>query len=139
MHTRQRQLPITWFCLLWFVLCNTVFASGLVHCRDGHGESRIEWGCSRSAAGDCLADEDADHESEAPKPCQDTPISGDQPAMAKAPPRNTGDFSASWPTLATVPDLWAPEAASRKVVSIRTVPSKPPDATGHLRTVILLV
>jgi len=53
MLTSRSQSLLAAVCLIWFGLTNTLFAGGIVVCRDGHGGTRIEWGCSRNTDGEC--------------------------------------------------------------------------------------
>jgi hypothetical protein len=48
MLTSRSQSLLAAVCLIWFGLTNTLLAGGIVVCRDGHGGTRIEWGCSRN-------------------------------------------------------------------------------------------
>ena len=138
--TRTRLTPLfAWLCLMWFGLSNTLFTGGIVVCRDGHGGTRIEWGCNRNASDECATScgsEESEPGSIPAHPCDDTPLKGDH-ELSKAPPRITGDFYvAAIPAALTTgvdASLWpaaAPEHAR---------PQRPPDTLQRLRSVILLV
>ena len=138
---RSRPNPfIAWFCLIWFGLTNTLLAGGMVVCNDGHGGSRIEWGCDRNTSGECLTScgsETGDDPGD-PHPCQDTPIdTGEQ--VTKAPPRPTSDLVISVPMMVAVSVLWLDVPAPARVGWVASEPERPPDALKHIRTVVLLV
>lgn len=127
--------------LVWFGLSNTLLASGLVVCRDGHGNGRIEFGCSRNASGECVTScgdgVGADCDSGAPHPCDDTPIQGDH-QVTKA-PRAQSSTSVAAPVLATTLIWWTDVSGPIRVSWSSARPERPPDSIRHLRTVVLIV
>lgn len=129
-----------WLFLIWFGLYNTVLASGLVACHDGHRGTRIEWGCDRNASGECSTScgDDTTDDSGSPDPCQDTPIQDDHP-ITKAPPRPTGKVSVPLTATVAVLVLWAPVSPRTGIAWASAEPERPPDALRHIRTVLLLV
>jgi len=137
---RSRSHPaIAWLCLIWFGLTNTLFSGGMVVCQDGHGGSRVEWGCDRNSSGGCLTTcgiETGDDPCD-PHPCQDTPIdAGEQ--VTKAPPRLTSDLAILVPVMAVLA-LWLDPPTPANVGWIGFEPERPPDALKHIRTVVLLM
>jgi hypothetical protein len=141
---RSRSNPaLAWLCLIWFGLSNTLLASGLVACRDGHGGVRFEWGCSRNASGECVEScgagvgESGDDTGQ-PHPCDDTPIKGDH-QVTKAPPRATNDVPVPVPMLLAVIAMRIDMPTPAQVVWDRARPQRPPDTLERLRSVILLV
>lgn len=140
--TKRRSHPlVAWLCLIWFGLTNTVFAGGMMLCNDGHGGSRIEWGgCEQNADGECLVScaRESEDEPDAPHPCQDTPIPG-QEQITKAPPRSASDTVIPVPVLVAVIVLWADAPVATQVAWATSEPERPPDVLRHIRTVVLLV
>lgn len=141
---RNRVNPaLAWLCLIWFGLTNTLFASGMVVCRDGHGESRIEWGCTQNASGECVTscgsdlDESGDDTGPA-HPCDDTPIKGDH-QVTKAPPRTTNDVPVPIPVILAVIAIHFDLPPPAQVLWDHARPQRPPDTLQRLRSVILLV
>ncbi|GJQ28330.1 MAG: hypothetical protein HBSAPP03_02140 [Phycisphaerae bacterium] len=142
--TRNRFHPaLSWLCLIWFGLTNTLFAGGMVVCRDGHGGSRIEWGCTQNANNECVtscgsdADEPED-DTEPAHPCDDTPIKGD-PQLTKASLRTTShELVPVQGILAAITIGFDPPPPSRHH-GYRDRPPRPPDSLRCLRAVILLV
>jgi hypothetical protein len=130
---------IAWFCLLWFGLVNTAFAGGgLVVCHDALGGSRVEWGCSRTDAGECQVAQNTADERGLPGPCRDTPIQSEG-HLAKAPPRTTCEATALAPVFVPVLLRWDEPRPFLKSAWLRPAPERPPDPLGRLRTIILLV
>jgi hypothetical protein len=126
-------------CLIWFGLINTLFAAGMVVCRDGHGGSRVEWGCDRNTSDECLTScisETGDDPGD-PHPCQDTPLDvGEQ--LAKPLPRSMSGPAVPAPVMAPLlrwPDPSTPVSVGWIDDEIR----RPPDALKHIRTILLLV
>ena len=79
--TTSFQRLIATLCLLAFGLGQSVFATvGVLRCTDSAGESRVEFGCVKSARGDCGKSDASDldilvpTERTAPTPCQDETI-----------------------------------------------------------------
>ncbi len=133
-------LSITaWVMLGWFSLTSTLLSGMLVVCRDGHGASRIEWGCGQNQSDECrtscgsgTADDPG-----APHPCQDTRTADDR-EITKAPARASLDEIVSFPLSDADFSRWddAP-APPRPLRAVRQ--PRPPDPLGHIRTVVFLV
>jgi hypothetical protein len=140
--TRKRVNPaLAWLCLIWFGLTNTLFASGMVVCHDGHGGSRIEWGCERNATGECFTrcgDDGAVEDGSVPHPCEDTPLLSDH-QVTKAPPRSAAEVGIPIPLMVAVLVFWAVEPPPTAVLLSGSEPQRPPDALKCIRTVVLLV
>ncbi|KAA0213825.1 MAG: hypothetical protein DYG94_11550 [Leptolyngbya sp. PLA3] len=140
---RKRFHPaVAWLCLIWFGLTNTLLASGMVVCRDGHGGSRIEWGCAQNASGECATScgSDADEpggDTGPAHPCDDTPINGDH-EVTMTPPRTTNDLPVPIPVMLAVITLHI-DVPSTQVLWDRARSQRPPDSLQRLRSVILLV
>jgi len=131
---------IAWLFLIWFGLINAAFVGGLVVCDDGHGGSRIEWGCDRNATGACVTScgsEGTDEEGDASHPCEDTPISSDQ-QVTKILPRSVTEVCIPVPMLVAVLVLWGDSTQPTMFVSTGSEPQRPPDALKCIRTVVLL-
>lgn len=139
---RIRSHPlIAWLFLIWFGLSNTVFAGGLVVCHDGHGGSRIEWGCDRNATAECMTScgsDSADEDRNAPHPCQDTPL-GDNQQITKAPSRSAQDVTVLISVAVAALVLWADVQQPTSVVWSGPEPQRSSDALRCIRTVVLLV
>ena len=129
---------VSWLVLLWFGVSSAVLTGGVVVCRDAHGGVRIEWGCERTAAGQCVVkcDEEPLDEPGLPLPCQDTPIAGDELA-ATALPRSTGNVTAPVLLAAPVLDPWMHSALGPIPARAHEAPDRPPDSLARLRTVVL--
>lgn len=142
--TRNRFNPaVAWLCLIWFGLTNTLFASGMVVCRDGHGGARVEWGCSRNESGECVTScglgvGESDDDGGQPHPCDDTPVKSDH-EVTKAPSRTMIDVPVSVPVLLAVIAMHIEVPLPAQVVWDRARPQRPPDTLQRLRSVILLV
>jgi len=139
MFTRRAQSLLAAVCLIWFGLTNTLLAGGIVVCRDGHGGTRIEWGCSRNTDGECATTcgtDSADHEEAPAHPCDDTPVTADH-HTTKAPPRVSADLTPVAILLAAPAMESLPHA--RRPGPVITERDHPPDSLYRLRTVIILV
>ncbi len=142
--TRDRFYPaLAWLCLIWFGLANTLLAGGMVVCRDGHGDSRVEWGCSRNDSGECAiscgSDFDEPGHDEGPAhPCDDTPINGEY-QVTNAPPRTMSDVPGPVPVHVAVIAMHMEVPLPAQVAWDRARPQRPPDTLQRLRSVILLV
>jgi hypothetical protein len=141
MHRRPLQTVLAWLCLSAFWLSHTVIAGNLVVCRDMHGGSRVEWGCGKSASGECrppsAQGEHSDERAE-PGPCEDIPVQAEL-QIAKTLSRSTDQLIASALTLVAVrtPDLFPFRTAAH--ITPVVAPDRPPDALCRIRTVVLLV
>jgi len=134
---------LAWLCLIWFALTNTLFAGGMVVCRDGHGGSRIEWGCTQNASGECAtscgSEFDGSGDDNGPAhPCDDTPIEGDH-QISKAPPRTATDAPVPVLVRLAVIAMHIDVPLPTLVAWDRARPQRPPDTLERLRSVILLV
>lgn len=132
---------IAWLVLIGFGVTNTLLAGGIVICRDGHGKLQVEWGCDRSATGECISScgtEIANESSPAPHPCQDSPIQGEE-QITGARPRLIGEVSIAAPLPAAALTLWTGMPGLDRPNWIRSDPERPPDALRHIRTVVLIV
>jgi len=141
MRQRRFHPAITWLFLICFGASNTLLAGGMVLCQDGHGGSRIEWGCDRNATGECITScggESADEEGSVPHPCQDTPIQ-DNEQITKAPPRLAGEVTIHAPVMVAVLVFWAEMPEPTRIVWTTSEPDRPPDALRHIRTIVLIV
>jgi hypothetical protein len=142
MPSRGFHLLATWLCLFWLGLGNTVLASGIVICRDGHGDVSLEWGCDRNPQGECQTaceGEDVPCDPVDPAhPCQDTPIPSGL-HIAKAPPRTGGEPMISFPVLVAVLFVWAEPPRTLITTWDRSPSERPPDVLKHIRSVVLLV
>lgn len=144
MTSRYSNPVLAWLCLVSFVLTNTLLASGLVVCRDGHGSTRVEWGCNQNSNGECVtscgSDADLPDEDHGPThPCDDTPIKGGH-LMTKAPSSNTTKAGAAGvPVCQTAAVVLIDAAARPPTPKEKAAPQRPPDTLLHLRTVILIV
>ncbi len=133
---------IAWLCLISFGLTNTLLAGGLAVCRDAHGGSRIEWGCSRNTSGECVSScgggvsSDSPDDRGDPHPCTDTPFEG-VPKVVKAQPREANAVLA--PTLVAVPSLWVDMREQTRRLCSRVEPERPPEALERIRAIVLLV
>lgn len=142
--SRNRFNPVlAWLCLIWFGLCNTLFAGTMVVCRDGHGGSRIEWGCSRTSDGECMKScgpdvGGCDDNGDQPRPCDDTPTKG-VGQFIKVPPRTTHDVPVSAPAILVMVAIHIDAPALTLVVRDRARLQRPPDTLLRLRSVIILV
>lgn len=142
--TRNSLNPaLAWLCLIWFGLTNTLFASGMVVCRDGHGGSRIEWACSQNANGECITSCGSDAESPGDDhgpahPCDDTPVKGGH-KVTKAPPRTTNDAPVLVLVILAVIPMHTDVPPPVRVTWDRDRPQRPPDTLQRLRSVILVV
>lgn len=129
--------------LIWFGLTNALFTGGMVECREGSGDSRIEWLCTKNASGECLKactqdGDDALAQGDVPHPCDDTPLQGDH-QVVKAPPRTADSTPSASHAVAILPVLWADLPQRSWLVSAATEPARPSGVLGHIRTVVLLV
>lgn len=127
--------------LIWFGLSYTLAAGGMVICRDGHGESRIEWRCERAPDGECLTScgDDSDHEdSGTPHPCEDSQISEDQ-QVGRRPARFTSEVELSLPVFETPVASRADDVEPASRVWTSCEPQRPPDSLVHIRTIVLVV
>lgn len=133
---------LAWLCLIWFGLTNTAFAGGLAVCQDGHGGTRLEWGCDRNASGECLTScaGETDDDPGDPHPCQDTPIEGDQ-EITTALPRAASDLATAVPLMVAATLSWFDSQfpAATKIARTACQPDRPPDSLRDIRTVVLLV
>lgn len=138
---RSRFHPVlTWLCLIWFGLTSTLLTGGMVVCRDGHGGTRVEWGCDQNGTGECLTScgSETEGDSGIPHPCQDTPIEGEQ-QVTKAAPRTTSDLSKTVAVTVAALVLWLDPPTPTNVAWSWSGPDRPPDLLRHIRTVVLLV
>jgi len=141
MQQRRPHPVLSWLCLIWFGLTNTVFAGGVTVCNDGHGGSWIEWGgCDRNADGECLVScsGESDDDLGVPHPCEDTPIPG-QEQITKPPPRSVSDTAIPIAVLVAALVLWADTPLATQVAWTTSKPERPPDVLRYVRTVVLLV
>jgi hypothetical protein len=139
MQRRRFHSALVTFCLVWFGLTNTLFAAGMVVCSDGHGGSRIEWGCDQNTSGECLTScvSETGHDPGDPHPCEDTPLDIGEHAT-KAPPRSTSDPAFPAPAIAPLL-LWLDPPTPASVGWVDVELQHPPDALEHIRTIVLLV
>ena len=138
MKPRRSNPFIVWFCLIWFGLTNTVLAGGLVVCNDGHGDSRIEWGCGKSVSGECLTSCSEEPGDEPAHPCQDTPINGDA-QVTPAPPRSIDIGSVVLPEILAACVFWTADFQPKSFLCKTPEPEGPPDTLRRIRTIVLLV
>lgn len=133
---------IAWLCLISFGLTNTLLAGGLAICRDAHGGSRIEWGCSRNTSGECVSSCgggvgcDLPDDRGAPHPCVDTPLVG-VPQVLKAQPREVNAVSTA--ALMAEPSLCFDTRERISRLWSRTEPDRPPDVLKRIRAIVLVV
>lgn len=139
MHRSRFHPAIAWLCLIWFGLTSTLLSGGMVVCQDGHGGSRVEWGCDRNIGGECLTScggETGDDPGDS-HPCQDTPLdAGEQ--VSKAPPRSTSVLTIPVPVMAALVLGLDPPTPARVGWTSSAI-ERPPDALKRIRTVVLLV
>lgn len=132
---------IVWLCLIWFGLANSVFAGSVVICNDGHGVSRIEWGCNRTDSGECAsacAEEHAEEDPAAPHPCEDTPVASELP-VTKSPRRGSVETIVAVPVVMAEPVHWVVLPAPSRLIFVSSGPDRPPDRLKHIRTVVRVI
>ena len=135
------QTLFAWLCLIGFGLCGAFVQSGVTVCSDGHGGSRLEWGCDRNDDGECVTScgessaSDERHEG-MPHPCDDRPLKQDQ-TFAQ---RGVRQIELPGPTApVAIPDwFWSgtPAPVARRLPPPR---AHPPDTVAVLRCVILVI
>lgn len=139
------QLVTVWLCLLAALVGGTGLTSRIVHCDDGQGGSRVEWGCERNDRGECLSacatdvDDCEDGQSE-PHPCDDRKLAEDVVTAKPA----AADRLAVPPMLPLLmPPLVGVDPAELDIAPLRHAPSPtrahPPDAAAKLRSTIIIV
>lgn len=140
MRTTRFQLWVTWLCLIAFGASNTLLRSGLVVCSDHEGQ-RIEWGCDRNEAGECLSSGDsrpATHSDDS-KPCDDDALPSD---TAPAPTASRGNHVPP-PDLLPVPLMIADFGFGNPPSSLRAISvaggDRHPYPAVMLRCVVLIV
>lgn len=139
------QLVTVWLCLLAALVGGTGLTSRLVHCDDGHGGSRVEWGCARNDRGECVvacavAENSGEEGESEPHPCDDRKLAEDvvtaKPSAAERlepppvmplviPPASVVPHC----DLSVGPTRWAPSSTR----------AHPPDAAAKLRSTIIIV
>ncbi len=128
-----------WLMLVCFGVASTLLSGVVVICRDGHGASRIEWGCGQNQSEECqtscgsgTADDPG-----APHPCQDTRAANDR-EITKAPSRASLDEIVSFPPSGAEFFRWDDAPTPPRPLRAACQP-RPPDPLGHIRTVVFLV
>lgn len=145
----MRRTPIhlvtVWLCLLAALIGGTGLTSRLVHCDDGHGGSRIEWGCERNDRGECVVacgtvNDCGDEGGSEPHPCDDRKLA-EEVVTAKPSAADRLELPSMLPLL--MPPLAAAGHTDLDVVAPRrvTAPGRahPPDAAAKLRSTIIIV
>lgn len=139
------QLVTAWLCLLAALVGGTGLTSRLVYCGDGHGGSRIEWGCERNDRGECVvacvaADDCGDEGGSEPHPCDDRRLA-DEVVTAKPSAAERLELPPMLPVsmfpLAAVDHTEPDLAAPCRVPAIAR--AHPPDAVAKLRSTIIIV
>ena|ERR1043165_4624731 len=132
----------SWLCLFTFSV-NMLLQGGVVLCSDGHGGSRLEWGCSQTERGECAtscgpASGACQENEQRPHPCKDKPISVDRSLVQAASPQ-ANLLTLPPPVFIGAVEIFLVNVAlmvhSRPLRAV----ARPPDALGRLRSVILTV
>lgn len=142
---------LAWTCLVSFGLNSTALAAGLVVCDDGHGNSRVEFGCRRTSDGACadaccdaVVDDAAGEgssdpaHSNPPGPCRDVPIRGDIETPKVTAPALHIPVPAALPVCLPPIVLVVPPLAPVRSAALAGE-SPPPDSRTHIRSIILVV
>ncbi len=149
MRFRRFHHPVAWFCLIWFGLANTLMASGVVVCQDGHGDSRVEWGCSQNDRGECASrcgdasepEQSGSCDQDESRPCRDVPVEMDgqvQRHRTDAAAKDVQVFPVAVPAVVLPWGVGEPPAGvwgTRRFITAE----HPPDTLRCLRSVVLLV
>ncbi len=142
MQIRPAQRLVLWLCVTVLGIQGTVLAGGgLVQCTDAHGIARLEWLCSKDAAGHCervcTPTNDGGHSQDESLPCDDRPVQSDLTAVDRG--------AAKQGVPLTPPPAWVGfvpcRVASRcfaALVPAATARGAPP-GLANLRTVVLVV
>ncbi|MFO0873570.1 MAG: hypothetical protein U0575_06310 [Phycisphaerales bacterium] len=153
MRTSIVQSLLAWLCLISVGLSGTALRAGFVICSDGHGGSRLEWGCAQTDSGECTTSCDECHD-QAPAsdshdlhvptnqdpthPCDDRPLVSEHvgaqresrllevPVLAVAAALELPALACTAPCVEGLPRHVPPDAS-------------PPDTVERLRSVILVV
>lgn len=149
---RRASPAIAGFLAVLLVVVNTVFATGIVACRDDSG-MRLEWACVKDPAGRCLNTCQDDHPAggevqlrQAEKngtchgPCEDLPIKrADDPGLRAD--RVSPDLPAFCPQPLLIPAVWSaiPASLPRPVFAAAARSERPPDSMRALSGVILIL
>ncbi len=135
---------LVWTCLLTFGLGSAAYRLGLVICSDAHGGNRVEWGCARTLAGECLpvsaaAQELAnDGDPCGPHPCEDIPLRVDYISHLIA--LRLDVLPGVVPSfLAASVECYAIRVHMEGPKVLRPLLARPPDTAAHMRSVILLI